>query len=298
MKRKRTTEDWVLDIVIYTVMILVLFLTIYPFYYVFVLSLNDGLDAYKGGIFLWPRKFTWENYRELLSDSSWLTAIFISVSRTVVGTFLGVLATSIVSFALSFDRVIGRKVYTRLYVFTMYFGGGLIPFYILLRTLGMINTFAVYVIPGMLNVYYLLIMRSFYQGLPESLYESARLDGASDIQLYLRIALPLSKAVLVTIALFFAVGQWNSWMDAVYYITKDELRPIAYKMMEIIKRNSITDQADMMASAGLMASSTKTVTTTSLQMAALIIGVLPILCVYPFLQKHFVKGVLIGSVKG
>lgn len=298
MKRKRTTEDWVLDIVIYTIMILVLFLTIYPFYYVFVLSLNDGLDAYKGGVFLLPRKFTWENYRELLSDSSWITAIFISVSRTVVGTFLGVLVTSIVSFALSFDRVIGRKMYTRLYVFTMYFSGGLIPFYILLRTLGMINTFAVYVIPGMLNVYYLLIMRGFYQGLPESLYESARLDGASDMQLYLRIALPLSKAVLATIALFFAVGQWNSWMDAVYYVTKDELRPIAYKMMEIIKRNSITDQADMMASAGLMASSQKTVTTTSLQMAALIIGVLPILCVYPFVQKHFVKGVLIGSVKG
>lgn len=257
MKRKRTTEDWVLDIVIYTIMILVLFLTIYPFYYVFVLSLNDGLDAYKGSVFLWPRKFTWENYRELLSDSSWITAIFISVSRTVVGTFLGVLVTSIVSFALSFDRVIGRKMYTRLYVFTMYFSGGLIPFYIFLRTLGMINTFAVYVIPGMLNVYYLLIMHSFYQGLPESLYESARLDGASDMQLYLRIALPLSKAVLATIALFFAVGQWNSWMDAVYYVTKDELRPIAYKMMEIIKRNSITDQADMMASAGLMASSQK-----------------------------------------
>lgn len=293
---RRTKEDWIIDIVIYIVMIFVLVLTVYPFYYELVLSLNDGMDAYRGGIYLWPRVFTLDNYRELFSDSGWLTAIGVSVARTMLGTLFGVFVTSIVAYALSFEHVLFRGVYYKLYIFTMYFSGGIIPFYIVLRTLGFINNFMVYVIPGMLNVYYMLILISFYRETPRALYESAWLEGANDLQVFWHIALPISKASLATIALFFAVNQWNSWMDSVYYVTKDSLRPMAYKMMVIIQRNSVSlDMQAMMASSGQSSSS---VTTSSIQAAAMILAVVPILCVYPFVQKYFVKGVLIGSVKG
>lgn len=296
-KRIRAKEDIVIDTIIMVVMIFVLFVTAYPFYYTIVQAFNNGVDSTLGGVYFWPRRPSLENFETLLADASWGNAIVISVARTVIGTVLGLLATSAVAYALSFEHVLFRGGYYKLYIFTMYFSGGLIPFYILLKSLGLLNTFWVYVIPGMLNVYYMLILVNFFQTIPRSLYESAWLDGAGDIRVFLQIALPLSKASLATIALFFAVSQWNSWMDSVYYVTKSELRPMAYLMMEIINK-SATASSMMTAQAQGYASSAMQSTTTSLQMAAMVLAVVPILAVYPFLQKYFVKGVMIGSVKG
>ena len=296
-KRIRAKEDIVIDTIIMVVMIFVLFVTAYPFYFTIVQAFNNGVDSTLGGVYFWPRRPSLENFETLLADASWGNAIVISVARTVIGTVLGLLATSAVAYALSFEHVLFRGGYYKLYIFTMYFSGGLIPFYILLKSLGLLNTFWVYVIPGMLNVYYMLILVNFFQTIPRSLYESAWLDGAGDIRVFLQIALPLSKASLATIALFFAVSQWNSWMDSVYYVTKSELRPMAYLMMEIINK-SATASSMMTAQAQGYASSAMQSTTTSLQMASMVLAVVPILAVYPFLQKYFVKGVMIGSVKG
>ena len=297
MRKHKTMEDHIFSLVIAVVMTLVVIMTVYPFWYILVQSFNDGQDAIRGGIYFWPRTFSIDNYSTLLADTSWLNGILISVGRTVLGTLIGVLFTGLVGFAMSFDELRGRKIFFRIMIFTMYFSGGMIPFYIVLRSLRMLNTFWVYIIPGMLNVYFMLIMINFYRELPRAMYESAWLDGASDMTLFFRIVFPLSKASFATIALFFAVNQWNAWLDSVYYVTNRELRPIAYLMMEIINQadaqKTVTD-----AVAQGYASSTISSTTKSLQMAAMMISVAPILVVYPFLQKYFVKGVLIGSVKG
>ena len=297
MRKHKTMEDHIFSLVIAVVMTLVVIMTVYPFWYILVQSFNDGQDAIRGGIYFWPRVFSIDNYSTLLADTSWLNGILISVGRTVLGTLIGVLFTGLVGFAMSFDELRGRKIFFRIMIFTMYLSGGMIPFYIVLRSLKMLNTFWVYIIPGMLNVYFMLIMINFYRELPRAMYESAWLDGASDMTLFFRIVFPLSKASFATIALFFAVNQWNAWLDSVYYVTNRELRPIAYLMMEIINQadaqKTVTD-----AVAQGYASSTISSTTKSLQMAAMMISVAPILAIYPFLQKYFVKGVLIGSVKG
>lgn len=296
IRRKRTLEDWIIDSIITIVMIIVVFVTIYPFYYVIIHAFNNGADSTLGGMYFWPRRPTLENFSNLLSDGNWSSAIFISVARTLIGTALGVFSTSIVAYAFSFEKLVGRNVYYKLFIFTMYFSGGMIPFYILLKELSLLNSFWVYVIPGMLNVYYMLILVNFFQSISLSLYESAWLDGAGHLRVFLQIALPLSKASLATIALFFAVGQWNAWFDSVYYITRDELRPMAYLMMEIINKSATASQMTNAQSIAMASTAVQT-TTTSLQMASIVLAVTPILIVYPFLQKYFVKGVMIGSVK-
>ena len=294
---RKTREDIIIDTIVFVVMLLVVIVTIYPFYYIIINAFNNGVDSSLGGMYFYPRRPTLENFENLLKDGQWNTAIFISVARTVVGTVLGLLATSLVAYALSFQNLIGRKVYNKLYIFTMYFSGGMIPFYILLKNLGLLNTFWVYVIPGMLNVYYMLIIVNFFSSLPRTLYESAWLDGAGHIRVFFVVTLPLSKACLATIALFFAVQQWNSWIDSVYYVTKESLRPMSYLMMEIIQKSAAASQISDAQTVSMAATAVKS-TTTSLQMASMVLAVTPILIVYPFLQKYFVKGVMIGSIKG
>jgi len=282
--------------VILVFMVIILIITIFPFYYCVVQAFNNGVDSTMGGVYFFPRKPTLDNFKTLLADASWGRAIVISVLKTVCGTLLGLLVTGIVAYALSFEKVLFRNTYHKIYIFTMYFSGGMIPFYILLKSLVLINTFWVYIIPGMLNVYFMLIMINFYQSIPQSLYESAWIDGANDLIVFIKIALPLSKASLATVGLFFAVNQWNSWIDSVYYVTKDSLRPMSYLMMQIINKSATASSVANAQSMGYAASALQS-TTTSLQMAAMVLAVAPILMIYPFLQKYFVKGVMIGSVK-
>ena len=295
-KIKRNAEDWIMDSVIFVVMILVLVVTIYPFWNVIIQAFNAAGDTARGGLWLFPRQFTLQNFKELLSDSGWGNAIFVSVARTVVGTVLGVSVTGIVAFAMSQTDLLFRNMYYRIFMFTMYFGGGIIPFYILLKTIHMNNTFWVYVIPGCLSVYNMLIMINFYQSIPKSLYESAQLDGATYMQIFVKITVPLSKACVATIALYNAVGQWNAWMDTAYYTSSENLKTMSMKMMEIINLASISvEKGDIMTGGAI--SSALRATSRSLQAASMVLAVTPILCVYPFLQKYFVKGVMIGSVK-
>lgn len=293
---RRSAEDRLFDVVNYTLLILIALITLYPFYYILVLSFNEGNDAVRGGIYLFPRVFTLNNYKEFFSDKSWLMAVWVTTLRTVIGTAVGVAFTSIVSYALSRRNLVGRKVYMKIIIFAMYFSGGMIPYYILLKTLGLLNSFLVYIIPGALNLFFVMTGVSFFQEIPEEVIESAYLDGAGDGRIFVSIVLPISMPLLATMTLFIAVNHWNSWIDAAYYVRDENLRTLAYKMREVINQSMTPTTTD--AQTLQFASEHAKTTTTSLQMAAMIVSVGPILFVYPFLQRYFAKGMMLGAVKG
>jgi putative aldouronate transport system permease protein len=290
---RRTGPDKVIDIVNYACLALLTFATVYPFYYILIISLNSGIDATRGGIYFLPRVFTFENYEKILSDQKWLNALMISAFRTLAGTALSVFFTSMVAYGLSHKNLVFGKGYYRIVIFSMYFSGGLIPYYILLNNMGMINTIWVYIVPSLLNCFLVLIMISFFKEISPSLRESAYIDGANDLKIFLQIILPVSKPVLATAVLFNAVAHWNAWIDSAYFVSNPNLRTMSYLMMEIINRSQVSNARD--AQSAFRASTN--VTTRSIQSAVIIISTAPILLTYPFLQKYFVTGIMLGSVK-
>lgn len=292
MKRK-FSEDKAVDVAVYILLGLVGIVTLYPFYYTIICSFNDGLDLMKGGVYLWPRKFSLANYELFLKDGDWRHAFLVSLSRTIAGTALRVSFTSMFSYALSRNNLMFKKGYRFLVVFTMYFSGGLIPFYILLRNLGLLNSFWVYVIPGMVDAFFVMTGINFFGAIPESMIEAARIDGAREIKVLTKVVLPVSKPFLATLALFSAVGQWNSWLDSAYYVRDANLHTMAFKMMTVINQNLATANTE---AAGQL-SQANTATSFTVQATAMAVSMLPIMCVYPFLQKYFVQGMMIGAVK-
>ncbi|RCW42450.1 putative aldouronate transport system permease protein [Paenibacillus prosopidis] len=285
-------KDMLLDSVIYVLLFCIMIATLYPFYYVLVISFNQGKDSLLGDIYLWPRSFTLENYATFLTDSNWYNSLFVTVARTGAGTLLGVLFTSLVAYGLSHKDLLFSKVYFAVIIFAMYFSGGLIPYYVVLRSLGLLNTFGVYVIPSMLSTFFLLIAISFFREIPIELKESAYIDGANEFVIFFKIILPVSTPLLATMSLFLGVGQWNSWLDSAYFVQSDSLRTLTFRMMEIINKSNIPIE-----SVGAAASASG-VTNYSLQVTSMVVSIAPIVCVYPFLQKYFVKGIMLGSVKG
>lgn len=292
MKRK-FSEDKAVDIAVYILLGLIGIVTLYPFYYTIICSFNDGLDLMKGGVYLWPRKFTLANYKLFLEDGDWRHAFLISVARTVVGTAMRVCFTSMFSYALSRNNLMFKKGYRFLVVFTMYFSGGLIPFYVLLRNLGLLNSFWVYVVPGMVDAFFVMTGINFFAAIPDSMIEAARIDGARELKVLTKVVLPVSKPFLATLALFSAVGQWNSWLDSAYYVRDAKLHTLAFKMMTVINQNLATANTE---AAGQL-SQANTATSFTVQATAMAVSMLPIMCVYPFLQKYFVQGMMIGAVK-
>lgn len=293
---RRTLEDKIVDGVNYTLLAIIFIITFYPFYYLIIISLNEGLDASLGGIYFWPREFSLVNYTTILSDPKWISAFFVSVARTLLGTFLGVIFTCIVAYGLANKNLMFKNIYYPLFIVGMYVSGGLIPFYVVLRHLHLLNTFWVYVIPSMLNLFLLLIAISFFREIPSELEESARIDGANDLKIFYSIILPISKPVLATMSLFIGVGQWNSWLDSAYYVQNENLRTLTYRMIEVINSSSVP--TDLQGPAVELATKAAQATPFSLEITAMVIAIVPILCVYPFLQKYFVKGATIGAVKG
>lgn len=292
--KKKINEDMVVNAVVYILLAFIGIVTLYPFYYTLICSFNDGLDLMKGGVYLWPRKFTLNNYKLFISDADWRNAFFLSVLRTVVGTLFCTGFTSMFSYALSRNNLMFKKGYRFLVVFTMYFSGGLIPYYVLLRSLGLLNTFWVYVIPGMVNAFFVMDRNQFFGSIPESMIEAAKIDGASEFKVLTKVVLPVSKPFLATLSLFAAVGQWNSWLDAAYYVRDSNLHTLSYKVMTTINQalaSSVNTEA-----AGQM-SQANTSTQFTVQATAMAVSMLPIMCVYPFLQKYFVQGMMIGAVK-
>ena len=274
-------------------MILFVVVTLYPVLNTLALSFNDGTDALRGGIYLIPRKWTIKNYISVLQLDDLPTAALITVERTIIGTLLSLLANAILAFIVSRKRFIFKKGLSLFWVVTMYVNGGLIPTFLLYKNLGLTNSFGVYVIPGMLSAFNMLVIRTFMNGIPDSLEESAQLDGAGYTTIFARIISPLCKPVYATVALFVAVYQWNSWFDAMLYNRmSDNLTTLQYELMKLL--NSVTRQGSSLEG---MKNSAGSVTPTTVRAAATIITMLPIICLYPFLQRYFVTGMTLGGVK-
>ena len=300
-KIRRTTEDNVISVIIFIVMTLVFILTVYPFYYCFILSFNEGINASIGGIYFWPRKFTLENYEQVFSNKQLIPAFGVSVVRTLVGTLLSVFFTGLVAFAVSHKYLIGRRLYTNMMIVAMYFGGGMIPYFILIKNLGLYNTFWVYIIPALFSIWNCILMMNFFRSIPDALEESARIDGANDLVIFFRIIVPVSMPIIATIMLFNGVGHWNDWYTTAFYTRNRELRTASFILKELISKANLTSitGADNTATAARAAdAAAANYTAESLRMATMIVVVVPIICVYPFLQKYFVKGVMVGSIKG
>jgi len=292
----RSASDRLFDACNVVLMTLVAIVTVYPFLNVLAISLNESLDTVRGGIYLWPRKFTLANYEAIFSFGGLLVGLRNSVLRTVIGAVLGVFSASMLAYALSRRDFSARRPISVFLALTMYFSGGLIPTYILMRDLGLLGTFWVYVLPGLVNAFNVFVVRSYIDGLPFALQEAAKMDGASDWTIYWRVVLPLSKPVLATIALFVAVGQWNSWFDTYLYNGSEEhLTTLQYELMKVLQSTMTGNEQSYRGRN--MTEVMATVSPESVKMAITIVVTVPILFVYPFLQRYFVKGMTLGAVK-
>jgi len=298
MKKHRKTKSSLGDkvFVVCNTLFLVSFVvvTLYPVLNTVALSFNDGIDAVRGGIHLIPRIFTLQNYKTVFSQQNIITGAYITVARTVVGTLLALAANALLAYIVSRKRYLFRSQLSLFWVITMYVSGGMIPTLILFRNLGLTNSFWVYVIPGMVSVFNMLVLRTYMEGLPDGLEESAQIDGANDFIIFVRIISPLCKPVYATVALFVAVGQWNSWFDAMLYNRMSpQYTTLQYELMKLL--SSVMQQSGS-ANPGSTTAATA-VTPVTVRAAATVATMLPIICLYPFLQRYFVTGMTIGSVK-
>lgn len=284
------------DTVNVLVMLLVAVVTLYPFLNVLAIAFNESADSIRGGITIFPRKPTFANFRTVFAFNNIPRAFMNSVLRTVIGTVLSLGACSMVAFTLSRRDFQARKALSKFFAVTLYVSGGLVPVFLLIRDLGLMNNFLVYIIPGMVNAFYAFMIRSYMDELPLELQESAKMDGANDFVIFSRIVLPLCAPVLATVALFIAVGQWNSWFDTYLYNgSEPALSTLQFELMKIIQSTQSGNDA---SHASDLVNRMRTVTPESIKMAITIITITPIMVVYPFLQKYFVRGMTLGAVKG
>jgi putative aldouronate transport system permease protein len=282
------------DKVIIGIMVVICFITLYPVWNMVIISFNDANDAMMGGIYLFPRKFTLQSYRMVFLDKAIIKAFNITIWRTLAGTVGSVIFTSMVAYAFSKRYIFGSKFYLLAGTITMFFGGGLIPYFILLRSLKLYDTFLVYIIPGLFNFFNCIIFMTFFRELPAGLEESAKIDGANDFRIFFQIVLPISMPIVATISLFNGVGHWNDYFSGVMFINNPDLQPIQTFLYRVIAGSSQTKSIVGMP-AGVTA---QAVSSQSVKLATMTVTTAPIICVYPFLQRYFVKGVMIGAIKG
>ena len=285
---KEDKDGRIFDAVNLTLLLIFTAVIIVPVWNIVANSFSTGAAIHTGGFVLWPSDFSLDNYRAVLSDNSLYRAAFISISRTVLGSLSTVAFCAMVGYGMSKDKLVGRKLYSTMGIITMFFGGGMIPTFLLIRNLGLLNSFWVYIIPGMFSYWNVIILMGFFKGIPDSVEESALIDGAGYWRTFISIVLPMSKPVLAAIGLFTAVGHWNDFMTARLYVTDRSLHPLAMRIFEIVVQNQAQD---MMGPVAIQVSST------GIQLATIVITTAPIIAVYPFLQKYFVSGVSLGAVK-
>ncbi|WP_028611348.1 carbohydrate ABC transporter permease [Paenibacillus harenae] len=291
---QKNASDKAFDIFIYVFMAIVAIVTLYPFLNVLAISFNDSVDTVRGGLTIYPREFTLKNYETIFGFEGLLTGFKNSVIRTVLGTAIGVVSASMMAYTLSRPDFQARRWMSVVFALTMYFSGGLIPGFLLMKSLGLIGTFSVYIIPALLSVWNVFVIRSYIDGLPYALQESAKIDGANDWTIFWKVILPLCQPVLATIALFIAVGHWNSWFDTYLYNNRSaENTTLQYELMKVLLSTQTgSNYRDPNAQQSMAAVSPE-----SIKMAITIVVTVPILLVYPFLQKYFVKGMTLGAVK-
>ncbi len=297
-QKPRRRHDIAFPIVNALILCALMFITLYPVLNTVAISFNDGTDALRGGIGLWPRVWSVKSYQSLLTDPATYQAAWISVSRTFITTILNLILTSMLAFTLARREYVLRRFITVVMVLTMYVNAGLIPNYLLIsKTLNLSKTYWVYIIPTMFSCFNMIVIRTYIAGLPEALVESARIDGAGDIRIFWQIIYPLCKPVLATVALFVAVGSWNQWFDTHLY---NAGKPYLHTLQYLLKMKLATTQASANAAkstADAMKSTTQ-MTPVTIRCAITVVSAVPILIIYPFLQRYFVTGMVLGSVKG
>jgi len=291
-----TTSDKIVRTMIYIILSILTFVTFYPFWNSFVISINTGSDTALGGLTFWPRDFTLENYKVVFQEKNIYNAYLVTIARTLLGTLLSMFFTALFAYGLSKKGIVFKRFYTLFAIFTMFFNGGLIPYFIVVYSLNLYNTFLFLLLHGLISVYNMIIFRTFFSQLPDGLEESARIDGCSNFGVFFKIVLPVSGPVIATLSLFTAVTLWNDWFIPAVFIQNQSLIPLQTLLVQIINAGTT---ASLMSNLNSYAQSAiaNTVTVKALQMATMMVATLPILCIYPFLQRFFVKGVLIGSLK-
>lgn len=285
--KKRVTVGTVIN---YALITLLAFICLYPFLNVLAYSLSGYYPVLAKKVTFYPMEFTLEAYKEILGKPSIWASMKTTIEITLLGTALSLVLTTFAAYGLSIQDLPGRKVLTGLILFTMYFGGGMIPTFLVVKGVGLYNTLGALFIPQAVSVFNFIVMRTFFRELPESLQDAARIDGASYMQILIRIVLPLSTAIIATIGLFYAVGYWNSYFEALIYIQDTDKYTLQLRLRSLLFGNELASDIDNVGGVVVL--------TQSLKMATVVVATLPILVVYPWLQKYFVKGVMLGSVKG
>ncbi|MCT4545165.1 MAG: carbohydrate ABC transporter permease [Vallitalea sp.] len=288
MKRKKSRSDKVIDFIVYASLIIFSLLVLFPFLQVITISLSPTEELNKFGLHIFPKKITFEGYKSVLSypliGSAYLNTIFRTVVATVMASFFTILA----AYPLSKKYLPHKKFWTLIIIFTMYFSGGLIPKYMLIKDLGMINHRSSLILPALISAYNLIITRNFLMMLPESMEEAAKIDGASHFKVFAQIVVPVSKPIIATISLWYGVWNWNAWFDSMLYMLDEKKYVLQHVLRKILLEGQLAeDTLDIVSH----------VNTDAMKMATLIVAILPIICIYPFAQKYFVKGVVMGSVK-
>ena len=281
------------DYFLMIIMLLVCFITLYPMWYIVANSLAAADSASLGATAWWPSSVSFDSYKVVFQNEYIVSGFLVTIARTVIATAAHVIFTAVVAYGLSRPQLVGRKLYMKIAMITMFFNGGLIPNFILMLKLHLYNTFWVFVIPGMFTFYDMIIFISFFRTIPDSLLESAKIDGASEYKIFWKILLPNCKAVIATIVLFAGVYHWNDYYQGIIYIRNKSLQPLQTILYKLLAESSMTTQQQqaMLALGG----STPSVT---IKFASMVVATLPIICIYPFIQKYLVKGVMIGAIKG
>lgn len=298
MKKKDTLSRKIFYVCNILLMLLIVVVTLFPYLHILAKAFNDGKDAAMGGIVLWPRVFTLDNFGTVLSDDNFLRSLLLSIARVIASTVLNLFVQFMVAYVLMNKNFYGNKFFVYMFMIPMYFGGGIIPQYILYSNIGLLNNFLVYILPGCFSMYNTIIIRSYLSTIPASLAESARVDGANDIRIAYQILFPLAKPVMATVGLWTMVGAWNDWTTSLYFITKKELFTLQYVLMRVLKENQAIQS--MLREAAMRGEELRmelNVTSEAIQSAQLIVTTVPIVLTYPFLQKYFIQGMTLGAVK-
>ncbi|MDF2873070.1 MAG: binding-protein-dependent transport system inner rane component [Anaerocolumna sp.] len=291
---RQSKLSYAFDILNTVIMVLFAFVMLYPFWNQLVISLNEGADTVKGGVYFWPRVWTFDNYVYVFGRSHIFRGAVISVLRVVVGTITCLFCTGLLAYITTIRNFPGRRFMRIVFIITMYFGGGLIPTYLLFSQLGLMETFTVYWLPGLFGAYYMMLIASYMQGLPEGLTESARIDGASEMRIYFSIMIPLCRPVLAAVSVMLIVNHWNSWFDVMLYNSSGNWDTLQVYLRKILLE---AEQASKLLSDQKKFEAMKNLTTTSIRAATTMIVSIPVICIYPFFQKYFVGGITIGAVK-
>ena len=295
MEKNRSAASKAMSVVLYVILTIFAFLCIYPFYYIIIYSISDANQA-ASGLFLLPKGFSLETYKGLFLLNDIPQALLISVSRSILGAIIAIVGSSFFAYLVTNQKMIGRRFVYRFVVLTMYLNAGLNPWYMTMKAYGLQNNFLLYILPGLVTAYYVILIKTYIESLPRELEESALIDGAGIFTRYLRIVMPLSKPIIATIAVYAVVGQWNAWTDNYFLISDARLQTLQMILYNYLNQ---ANRFQQMSSSAMDASAAASmITPTSVKMCVTVVVVIPIMCVYPFLQRYFVKGIMMGAVKG